>query len=233
MKLLKLALPVLCVAALAVSLSACRQKPPVPGPADPEAEEYSVASKAAQDLKTAIAEINEMQAAEDAGVLVRVTNGNGLQKALSEKSDRAVRLEGKEATGEIGIPAGDCTKRTVILDAINASVVSEAEHGAVILKNANEDGCVFNGHVGTLYAAGGDLNVTLNGGADKVYVTGSGAHVTLAGGEFPVVYCDNLFAVVSNKTDAAVNLILPNGVAKEIPAGKAYTMETGKLTRAK
>ena len=233
MKLFKWAIPALCVAALMVSLSACRQKPPVPGPADPEAEEYSVASKAAQDMKIAVAEIGVLQAAEDTGVLVRVTNGSGLEKALGEASDRTVRLEGKEAAGEIAIPAGDYTGRAIILDAPNASVVSEGDLGVVTVKTLNEDGCVFGGHVGTLFAAGGDLNVTLENGADKVYVTGANANVTLAGGEFPVVYCDNLFAVISNKTDVSVNLILPNGVAKEIPAGKAYSMETGKLSRAK
>ena len=233
MKLLKGALPVLCAAALAVSFTACRAKPPVPGPADPEAEEYSVATKIAQDLKTAVAEIGEMESQEDTGVLVRVTNGDGLAKALGEASDRTIRLEGKEASGEIGIPAGDYAKRALILDAVNASVVSQADLGVVTLKSLNEAGAVFNGHVGTLFVAGGDLNVTLSGGADKLYITGAHADVTLAGGEFPVVYCDNIFAVISNKTEASVNLILPNGVATEIPAGKAYSMENGKLSRAK
>ena len=234
MKLLRFALPLLCAVALAVSLSACHKNtPPVPGPADPEAEEYSVANKIAQDLKTAVAEIGDLQTQEETGVLVRVTNENGLSKVLEEKSDRTIRLEGKEADGEVTIPAGDYSARSVILDAPNASLVSDADLGAVTVKSLGEAGCTFNGHVGTLFVAGGDLNVTLAGGADKVYVTGARANVTLAGGEFPVVYCDNLFAVIANKTEAAVNLILPNGVAKEIPAGKAYSMETGKLTRAK
>lgn len=234
MKLLRFALPLLCAVALAVSLSACRKDtPPVPGPADPEAEEYSVANKIAQDLKTAVAEIKDLETQEDTGVLVRVTNENGLSKVLEGKSDRTIRLEGKEAAGEIAIPAGDHSARSVILDVPNASLVSDADLGTVTLKNLSEDGCVFKGHVGTLFVAGGNLNVTLAGGADKVYVTGAHANVALAGGAFPVVYCDNLFAVIANKTDEPVNLILPNGVAKEIPAGKAYSMETGKLTRAK
>lgn len=233
MKLLKISFSILLAAALLLSLAACRGKPPAPGPADPEAEEYSVANKIARDLETAVAEIGEMQTAEETGVLVRVTNADGLMKALDEASDRAIRLEGKSAAGEIAIPAGDYAKRALILDAPNASVVSDAQLGAVTLKTLNENGCALNGHVGTLFVSGGDLNVTLAGGADKVYITGANAHVTLLGGEFPVLYCDNLFAVISNKTGAAVNVILPNGVAKEIPAGKSYSMETGKLTRAK
>lgn len=231
MKLLRYALPLLCAAALVLCLSACRDTPPVPP--DPDGEEYSVAAKVAQDLQNAIAEIGEMQTQEETGVLVRVTNGDGLAKVLEEKSDRTIRLEGKEAAGDVTIAAGNYADRSLILDAPGANLVSDADLGAVTLKSAGEAGCTFNGHVGTLFVAGGSLTVTLSGGADKVYVTGADAKVTLAGGEFPVVYCDNITAVIANKTRNPVDLILPNGVAKEIPAGKAYSMETGALTRAK
>lgn len=233
MKLLKIVLPVCCVLAVAMALSACREEPPVPGPPDPAAEEYSVANKIASDFSTAISEMKTLS--EESGITVprRVTNQNGMQVALADANNRLIRLEDKEETGTVTVPEGDYSNRDFIFDAPNADITVNASVGKVTVKQANENGCTVNGHAETVFVCGGDLNVTLSGGADKLYVSGKNANVVLEDGDYPVIYCDNITDVISNKTKNDLLLILPNGVATEIPAGKMYVMENGKLKSAR
>ncbi len=232
MKLLKIVLPVCCVLTVTMALSACRKKPPVPGPPDPSAEEYSVANKIASDLSAALGEMKILSEESGAAVPRRVTNQNGMQVALADANNRLIRLEDKEATGTVTVPEGDYSNRDFIFDAPNADVTVDASVGKVTIRQANENGCTLNGHAETVFVCGGDLNVTLRGGADKLYVSGRNANVVLEEGDYPVVYCDNVTDVISNKTKNDLLLILPNGTGTEIPAGKMYVMETGKLKGA-
>lgn len=233
MKLLKIALPVCCVLAAALALSACKKSdPPVPGPPDPEAEEYSVATKVASDFSTALSEIQALSD-ESGAAPRRVTNQSGLETALADSANRCIRLEDTEATGTVTVPAGDYANRDFIFDAPNADITVEAAVGKVTLRQANENGCTLNGHADTVFVYGGDLNVTLKGGAEKVYISGANANVVLESGDYPVIYCDNITDTIANKTENDLLIILPNGTATDLPAGKMYVMETGKLKSAR
>ena len=231
MNVLKRALPVLLAAALALSLAACKKTPapePELTPPDPEAVDTVSVSEAAQNMKFAVAGIDAVRQINDSGVIVRATTAEGFSKALAEKTDRTLRLEGA-AAGEITLPEGDYTGRAMIFDAPAACVVSNAALGIVTISALNEAGANFYGHVQTAFVEGGNLKVSLSGGADQVFVTGSGADVTLAGGEFGLVYCDNSLAVIRNASGADVSLILPNGTGITIPAGRTYSMQTQTL----
>ncbi len=231
MKHRKIAVPLLFVlAALVLVTAACKQKPPVPGPADPEAEEYSAAAKANADMQTAVEEMAELNDPKD---LVRPVLGEeGINKALADKANKLIDLRG-DVNGEVRIDSGSYADRDLMLNAANASVVCDADLGRITLNALNEDGFTLNGTAKTLYVRGEDLNVTLNNSVEKLYVCAKNAHVTLTGGEFPVVYTNNTTAVIANKTETPVTLILPLGTTMEIPAGKAYSIDSGKLTRAK
>ena len=230
MQRIRIALPVLLLAGAALLLAACRQAPPVPGSPDPAAEEYSVATKALSDMKNALTEMEEL--AEPAGVVRGVLNPDGLTTVLSRPEDKQILYKCQEE-GAVTLEAGDYTDRDFTFDAAGTGVVCNADVGRVTLKSLNAEGFTLNGTADTVFINGGDMNVTLNNSVQKLYITARAAVVTLTAGEFPVIYCDNITDVITNKTDHAVTLIFPTGATREIPAGKTYTMETSKLTNAK
>ena len=232
MKAVKLIRPaaVLCAAALLGTFAACRAKPPVPGPPDPSAEEYSVASRIQAALNTALEELPSLT--DDAGKVIRtVTAADGLAKVLGGGEKRPIRFE-SPAADTVELPEGSYPDREVEFDLPNAGITGGCELGTVKLTGVGEAGCALSGHIGTLLAGGGEMQISLSGGADKVYITGADTVLTLEAGEYPVLYCDNVSSEIVNKTDAAVTLILPNGTGVEIPRGKRYIMETGKLKTA-
>ena len=144
---------------------------------------------------------------------------------------RPIRFE-SPAADTVELPEGSYPDREVEFDLPNAGITGGCELGTVKLTGVGEAGCALSGHIGTLLAGGGEMQISLSGGADKVYITGADTVLTLEAGEYPVLYCDNVSSEIVNKTDAAVTLILPNGTGVEIPRGKRYIMETGKLKTA-
>ena len=170
--------------------------------------------------------------ADPTGVVRPVLGEEGIRTALADQANKLIELRGS-VTGEISVDEGDYSDWDLILDAAGASVVCNADLGRVTLNALNEDGFTLNGSAETLYVRGADLNVTLNGSVEKLYVCAANAHVTLTAGDFPVIYTDNTTAVIANRTEAPVTLILPLGTTMEIPAGKAYSIDKGRLTNAK
>lgn len=230
MKLSRIALSVLAITGAAVLLAACRQAPPEPGSPDPSAEEYSVATKALTDMKNALSEMEELN--EPEGIVRGVLSPDGLTAVLDRGEDKQI-LYKSETAGVAAIGAGDYTDRDFTFDSAVSAAVCDGDVGRITLKALNEEGFTLNGTADTVYIAGGDMNATLNNSVQKLYVTARDANVTLTAGEFPVVYCDNVTAVITNKTDHPVTLIFPTGATTEIPANRTYTMATGKLTHAK
>ena len=213
-----------------LALTSCKPKAPVPGSPDPDAPEYADDIAASEALQQALTDMDGLD--EPDGVVRGVLNEEGLTKALADKNNKILRLHG-DVEGDVTVAAGDYTDRSFIFEAPNAAVVCDADVGSVTLTALNENGFTLNGTANTVYVNGGDIKLTLNNSVKKLYIIARDAEVTLTNGSFPVIYCDNSTDVITNKTDAAVQLILANGTTREIPAGKTYNMDTGELTRAK
>ena len=218
------------VCAVALLLTACKKKPPVPGSPDPTAEEYSVQNKTNADAAAALSEIEELRDPE--GTVRGVRSSEGFRQALQNPKYTQLRLT-EEALGEVRIEAGDYTGRDIYLEAPDASVVSDADLGRLVISQVNAEGVTLNGTAETEYIKGGDVNLTLNNSVERLYITARDAHVTLNAGSFPVVYCDNTTDVITNKTEETVLLVFPTGAFTEIPSGKTYYMDTGELKNAK
>ena len=229
MKPVKIVIAVCCALTLTALFAACKKnEPPVPGPPDPSAEEYSAASRIQTELKDALREIEEIR--NDTGKVIRtVKNLQGFETVLNNGEKRPIRFVSSAETGTLTLPEGNYTVREIEFDLPNAAIEGSVELGTVRLTAVGEGGCTFKGHVGTLLASGGDMKIVLYGGADRVYVTGADTELVLQDGEYAVLYCDNISSVITNRTDTAVTLILPNGTGIEIPKNKSYRLGDGKL----
>ena len=204
-------------AALLLVFTGCGKKTPktdAPGADIPE----SYDENATAEFESILEEFNGLTNIDDNAYVRTAKSGEALDKVLQGGETGAIRLQTDDAD-DISIPAGDFSGATVVLNAANAGVVSDAALGDVIVEAVGEGGLTLNGAVKSLVVTGENVTVTLNGGAQKIYVQGKNCTVRLAGGEYGSVVSVNVTAVIENATDQDVTVYAANGAPQTLKAG--------------
>ena len=213
----KIPMLLLLGATLLLLLCGCKtpaEKTKAPSPELPENTEGLTTG----DFNDAVSEMDALENI-DADTYVRnALNADAFSAVLQDGKDSAVRLRTDDAAN-IEIPAGDHTGKTLVFEAANASVTSDAALGTVIVNEIGEGGVTLNGGVKTLAVYGENVTVTLGGGADTVYVRGKNCTVRLAGGEFGEIISMNQTAVIENSTESDVTVYMANGAPQTLAAG--------------
>ena len=179
--------------------------------------DYNEDTTSPQEFAKLLNEMNALENAADDSTVRGVTNADGLIKVLTRSGDKKIRLHTGEAL-TAHIPAGDYTDRTLVLDAANASLESDASLGTVLVEAA--DALTLRGAVQTLAVYGENVTVTLASGADTVYVRGKNCTLRLTGGVYGKIVTVNQTAKVINETAAAVQVVLANGATASVGAGE-------------
>ena len=216
----KIVITLLCGALLAALFSACGKSPAektgAPSPEISESEEGVTADAGFSEM---LDELNSLENIDDATYVRNALNADGFERVLLADNDMAVRLKSDKAES-IVLPAGDYSARTLVFDAANCDVESDADIGTVIVNAIGEKGLTLRGNVGTLAVYGENVNATLSGGANTVYVRGKNCTVHLTGGEYGKIVSINQTVVIENGTENDVTVYMANGVPQVLAAGE-------------
>lgn len=205
-------------AALLLVFTGCgKNKPKTDAPSADIPENYD--ENATAEFESIMADFKTLTNIDDNAYVRTAKSGEALKKVLAGGETGAIRLQTADADA-ISIPAGDHSGATVVLNAANASVVSDAVLGEVIVEAMGEGGLTLNGSVKSLVVTGENVTATLNGGAEKIYVQGKNCTVRLAGGAYGSIVSVNVTAVIENATDQDVTVYAANGAPQTLKAGE-------------
>ncbi len=177
-----------------------------------------------ENFSELLGEMNALEALDGDSTARGVTGGEGLYKVLTQRGDKLIRLHGSDV-GTVRIPAGDYSDRTLILEAENAGLETNAALGTVVVKALGSEGITLNGAVNVLAVYGDGVTATLSAGAGTVFVRGKNCTLRLTGGAFERIITVNQTAKVVNETADTVYVITANGAATAVPAGETLAFK--------